>query len=357
MKRESRGFSRVETTLFPTILVNEQLSQGEGPTSPVGTQHTPIVIKTSLQLQNISNTYGKTRTKTRSIGIRIPQSNVPSSVADEASTKEMHDELGKATTTTSSLEAEQGSESKMLFNITMESAKKFVPMESEGQIKDFKIGEGSSKKGKSLNRPAKEDLGQEQQKKQKVKEDLSQERLQQMMVIISEQGIHVEALQTKFCSLNPIEEKEISLWIELKRLFKPDEDDELWKFESFMLTWRLYDWCAVHHISIRDGQDIFMIVEKEYPLSKGALLMIKTKNVKCLEESSEYRRFNLRNLKIWREIISLGEDCWELIIYILSTAKTEVSTANTILVLVKVIQEMVKCVSTASVKLLLPVLT
>nr|GEU45626.1 putative ribonuclease H-like domain-containing protein [Tanacetum cinerariifolium] len=49
---------------------------------------------------------GKTRTKTRRIGIRIPQSNVPTSVADEAITKEMHDGLGRATTTASNLEAD-----------------------------------------------------------------------------------------------------------------------------------------------------------------------------------------------------------------------------------------------------------
>nr|GEV18735.1 retrovirus-related Pol polyprotein from transposon TNT 1-94 [Tanacetum cinerariifolium] len=83
----------------------------------------------------------------------------------------------------------------------------------------------------------------------------------------------------------------------------------------------------------------------------------KTKKVKCLEESSEYRRFNSRNLKIWREITSLEEDFWELNVYILSSVKTEVSIANTILVLLKVIQETAKYVSTASVKLVLPVLT
>nr|GEV17590.1 hypothetical protein [Tanacetum cinerariifolium] len=43
------------------------------------------------------------------MGIRIPQSNVSSSVADEAITKKIHDGLGRATTTASSLEAEQGS--------------------------------------------------------------------------------------------------------------------------------------------------------------------------------------------------------------------------------------------------------
>nr|GEW99131.1 hypothetical protein [Tanacetum cinerariifolium] len=41
------------------------------------------------------------------MGIRTPQSNVPTNVADETITKEMHDRLGRATTTDSSLEAEQ----------------------------------------------------------------------------------------------------------------------------------------------------------------------------------------------------------------------------------------------------------
>ncbi|GJR63017.1 hypothetical protein Tco_1505179 [Tanacetum coccineum] len=51
----------------------------------------------------------KTKIKTRRMGIRIPQSDVPTSVADEAIIKEMHDGLVRATTTDSSLEAEQGS--------------------------------------------------------------------------------------------------------------------------------------------------------------------------------------------------------------------------------------------------------
>nr|GEY37754.1 putative ribonuclease H-like domain-containing protein [Tanacetum cinerariifolium] len=51
---------------------------------------------------------GKTRTKTRRIGHRIPQSNVPLSVIDEAITKEMHDGFGRATTTASRLESKQG---------------------------------------------------------------------------------------------------------------------------------------------------------------------------------------------------------------------------------------------------------
>nr|GEX78619.1 hypothetical protein [Tanacetum cinerariifolium] len=119
MKKESRGFSRMEITLFPTMLVTELVSQGEGPTSPVGTQHTPTIIESSPYLRNISITYRKTKTKTGRMGIRIPPSNVPSSAADEAITKEMHDRLGRATTTASSFITEQGSDVGLGCHFTM----------------------------------------------------------------------------------------------------------------------------------------------------------------------------------------------------------------------------------------------
>nr|GEU80839.1 leucine-rich repeat protein [Tanacetum cinerariifolium] len=75
-------------------------------------------------------------------------------------------------------------------------------------------------------------------------------------------------VKERFSSSNLTKDKEIALWVDLKRLFKPDEDDELWKFEFFELIWRLYDLCGVHHISTRDGQDIFMLVEKGVSIVK-----------------------------------------------------------------------------------------
>nr|GEX05657.1 reverse transcriptase [Tanacetum cinerariifolium] len=89
---------------LPTIEIFEQLTLMRSNKPNWDPAHT-TVIETSSQLPNISNTYRKTRTKTRRMGIRIPQSNVPSSVADEAITKEMHNGLGRDATTASSLEA------------------------------------------------------------------------------------------------------------------------------------------------------------------------------------------------------------------------------------------------------------
>nr|GFA22863.1 hypothetical protein [Tanacetum cinerariifolium] len=76
-------------------------------------------------------------------------------------------------------------------------------------------------------------------------------------------------------------DKEKELWVELKRLFEPDFKDQLWtQNQAFMhdpLDWKLYDTCGFHHVSIKD-QEIFMLVEKDYPLRKGlSTVMISNK--------------------------------------------------------------------------------
>ncbi|GJY70332.1 ribonuclease H-like domain-containing protein [Tanacetum coccineum] len=81
----------------------------------------------------------------------------------------------------------------------------------------------------------------------------------------------------RFNSIEPTEDKERELWVELKRLFKPVDDDELWKSQRYIhdpLTWRLYDTCGVHHVSTKRGHDIFMLVEKDYPLIRGLMTLM-----------------------------------------------------------------------------------
>ncbi|GKE26462.1 hypothetical protein Tco_1441846 [Tanacetum coccineum] len=190
-------------------------------------------------------------------------------------------------------------EIQMLFEKEMKRVNIFVDMdaelvkgsetiESEVDRAVPELAAGSSK------RDAEEELDQESSKRQKtgesselaeeprVKEadELSQEELQQMMIIVPEQGMNVEALQTKypiidweiytkgtrkywkiirvgnhtkvhqffndmlkafdkddlvmlwslvkekFNSTEPTDDKEREIWVELKRLFEPDTDDE-----------------------------------------------------------------------------------------------------------------------------------
>ncbi|GJZ23953.1 hypothetical protein Tco_0561412 [Tanacetum coccineum] len=149
-------------------------------------------------------------------------------------------------------------EIKTLFKTTIREVQTFIPIESEVE----RVVPESSK------RPTEEELDQQISKKQKTREsskprdketdELLQEELQQMMIIVPEQGMNVEALQTKddlvmlwslvkekFNSTERTDDREREIWVELKRL--------------------------VHHVSTKDGVDIYMLVEREDPLSRGVL--------------------------------------------------------------------------------------
>ncbi|GJT68994.1 putative reverse transcriptase domain-containing protein [Tanacetum coccineum] len=105
-------------------------------------------------------------------------------------------------------------------------------------------------------------------------------------------------VKERFSSTDPTDDKERALWVELKRLFEPDTDD-LWELQRYMhdpLTWRLYDTCGVHHVSSPKGYDIFMLVEKEYPLTQGVLTQ-KDQGSKVFGRILS-KRFNSRNLEV-----------------------------------------------------------
>nr|GEW11371.1 hypothetical protein [Tanacetum cinerariifolium] len=79
----------------------------------------------------------------------------------------------------------------------------------------------------------------------------------------------------------PTSDKEMELWVELNRLYEPDEDDQLWTHTQNLMhapvEWKLYNSCGVHHVTARD-KEIFMLVEKDYPFRKGlAIVMISYK--------------------------------------------------------------------------------
>ncbi|GJW36100.1 retrovirus-related pol polyprotein from transposon TNT 1-94 [Tanacetum coccineum] len=209
-------------------------------------------------------------------------------------------------------------EIKVLFEATVKRVNTFTPMKSDDTVP--KVVTGSSK------RSAEEELGEESSKRQKIGEgsepaeeskdkesdELSQEQLQQLMIIVPEEGMNVEALQTKY----PIIDWEVytedsrMYWkiirvgnhteVELKRLFEPVDDDKLWKSQRYMhdpLTWRLYDTCGVHHVSTERGHDIFMLVEKDYPLIKELMTLMMCNKLQ-VDQHSEMENEFLRKICI-----------------------------------------------------------
>ncbi|GJX03888.1 hypothetical protein Tco_0189804 [Tanacetum coccineum] len=199
-----------------------------------------------------------------------------------------------------------------------------------------------------------EDSKSVQEQPDEEEKELPQEDLQQMMMVVPVEEVYVEALQVKypiidwevysedtrrywriirvgnhteayqifadmlkkfdrddlvklwdlvkerFSTTEPTDDKEKELWVELKRLFEPDSDDTLWKLQRYMhdpLVWRLYDTCGVHHVSSVRGHDIFMLVEKDYPLSKG-VQMLMLANKLLVEQHSEMANELLRKIFI-----------------------------------------------------------
>nr|GFA97074.1 hypothetical protein [Tanacetum cinerariifolium] len=99
-------------------------------------------------------------------------------------------------------------------------------------------------------------------------------------------------VKEKFSSALPNVDKEKALWVELKILFEPDADDVLWKLQRYMhapLTWELYTDCEIHHVSSTRGHDIFMLTEKDYPLSNVAMILMLSGKLQ-VEEDNEMAR-------------------------------------------------------------------
>nr|GEX11333.1 hypothetical protein [Tanacetum cinerariifolium] len=168
----------------------------------------------------------------------------------------------------------------------------FTPIESDVDRTIPKIADESTKRVAE-----EEELEQENSKRQKTREsseprekeddELTQEDLQQMMMMVSVEEVYKfdrddliklwDLVKEMFSTTEPTDDKDKELWVELKRLFEPDTEDELWKLQRHMrdpLTWRLYDTCGVHHVSTEKGMDILMLIEKEYPLSKGLMTVM-----------------------------------------------------------------------------------
>ncbi|GKC52467.1 hypothetical protein Tco_1075212 [Tanacetum coccineum] len=180
-------------------------------------------------------------------------------------------------------------EVKELFETTMKMVNTFTPMESNDIVP--KVVAGSSK------RDVEQELNQESSKRQKIGEgsESDEESKDELLKKV------LEDHQSRFNSTEPIEDKERELWVELKRLFEPDDNDILWKLQRYMhepLKWRLYDTCVVHHVSTERGHDIFMLVEKDYPLTR-ALMTLMLSNKLQVDEYSVMADELLRAASEW----------------------------------------------------------
>ncbi|GKD13082.1 hypothetical protein Tco_1197489, partial [Tanacetum coccineum] len=103
MKRVRKGFSGRDTPLFPTMMVQAQQEQGEGSAMTTDPHHTPIFIQPSTSQPQKKQRSRRPKRK----DTEVPQPSGPiTNVVDEAVYKEMDDNLERAATTATSLDAE-----------------------------------------------------------------------------------------------------------------------------------------------------------------------------------------------------------------------------------------------------------
>ncbi|GKE62830.1 hypothetical protein Tco_1513197 [Tanacetum coccineum] len=99
----------------------------------------------------------------------------------------------------------------------------------------------------------------------------------------------------------PVEDLDLLLWGDLKAMFEPHVEDEVWRNqqEYKVLDWKLYDSCGVHSLRMQYIQ-IYMLVEKKYPLAPLTLSMMLENKLNIDYESEmayQLLKFIIKQLK------------------------------------------------------------
>ncbi|GKE47741.1 hypothetical protein Tco_1478999 [Tanacetum coccineum] len=213
-----------------------------------------------------------------------------------------------------------------LFDKAMKRVNTFVDMDTELVEGSEVRAEGSDTRTEGSSKRAGEDLQQESIKKQKVDEDKETTEVQRLIEVVPDKEevaidaipletkppsivdwkIHKERkksyyqiiradgslkiylvfshmlksfyredletlyklVKAKYRSTRPVEDLDLVLYVDLKTMFDPHVEDQVWKNQSdySVLDWKLYDSCGVHS-SRKQNVHIHMLVEKRYPLT------------------------------------------------------------------------------------------
>nr|GEY93567.1 hypothetical protein [Tanacetum cinerariifolium] len=143
-----------------------------------------------------------------------------------------------------------------------------IPMGSKEEAERLK------RKGLKLEQKSAKKLKTSEEVLEEVKspDEVPKEKVKEMMQLVPIEEVYVEALKVK----HPI--------IDWKNLMHAP------------VEWKLYDSCGVHHVTAKD-KEIFMLVEKDYPLRKGlAIVMISYK----LQVENDSRMANDLILKTYK---------------------------------------------------------
>nr|GEX37614.1 hypothetical protein [Tanacetum cinerariifolium] len=106
-------------------------------------------------------------------------------------------------------------------------------------------------------------------------------------------------------------------FIDLLKHLDRDDLNQLWSLMKETFTeWKLYDKCGVHQLTSKD-KDIFMLVEKDYPLRKGlALVMIcyklQVENYSQMADDLVRKIYNIANSLRQQEVSGRDKELKEI---------------------------------------------
>nr|GEV65428.1 putative ribonuclease H-like domain-containing protein [Tanacetum cinerariifolium] len=156
----------------------------------------------------------------------------------------------------------------------------FIPIGSKEEAERFKrkgirFEQESVKKLKTS-----EEVPEEVKTPDEVPEEkhMDREDLNQLWALVKE----------SLSNRQPTSDKEMELWVELKRSYKPDNEDQLWTHTQNLIhapvEWKLYDLCGVHQ-----GKIVRNKMHKEFPLPVIEFPLAE-EVLTASEESSYYQK-------------------------------------------------------------------
>ncbi|GJR24908.1 hypothetical protein Tco_0973435 [Tanacetum coccineum] len=138
-------------------------------------------------------------------------------------------------------------------------------------------------------------------------------------------------------STGPEEGYERVLWGDLKTMFDPHVEDQVWRNQQDyrVLDWKVYDSCGVHSLRMQH-MHIYMLVEKRCPLTPATVTDMLNKKLQCDHFSKMYISFlnfsqnSSRINEVFGSILQLMMLVYKLLLLMLevNAASTKVTTAQ-----------------------------
>nr|GEU52545.1 zinc finger, CCHC-type [Tanacetum cinerariifolium] len=174
----------------------------------------------------------------------------------------------------------------VLFNNTIKWIDSFVPMDTELVKGSEKREEGSETRAERSSKRERKELESKKSKKKKLDEQVEVEVDNDQRESRDENHIDKKDLEilwklvkAKYGNTRPEEGYERVLWGDLKVMFEPDIESEVWRTlqRNKVTIWKLFSSCGVYFVRFQNLH-IFMLVEKRYPLTPATITeMLNTK--------------------------------------------------------------------------------